>query len=514
MSIAIARSPWEHQIYAFEQAKLVMGNRPGPNLITSPTGGGKTFIMAIMIHDAVSAGKRVSLYTNRRMLVKQLSGSLTGENISHGIRSSEYAPALLRDIQISSIQTERSRVYNSAKWDLHDAHLVFIDEAHLQKEETAQRVINDHIEAGADIFGFSATPLGLSHIYKNLIVAGTNSELRACGALVRCDTYGPDEPDTKHIKKIAIGEDISEKTNRKIMMVQGIFGRVHEHWQRLNPDARPAILFAPGVKESIWFAEQFRAKGIRAAHIDGENVWLDGEEFPTSDAAREDIIGMSESGEIKIICNRFVLREGIDLPWLYHGIFATYFGSLQSYLQSGGRLLRAHPSLDHVILQDHGGNWHRHGSLNSDREWDLELTDHKVTAMRQQKLREKKDGDKEPLVCPNCFAVRSSGAECWKCGHRASTKTRIVVQHNGELKPMNGDIYKPRRILEKSDTQQKWDRERMRGLNSKNGMTFNQVEALFFRDHYYYPPRTLKGMPTRDMDWFELVKNVPRERLR
>ena len=58
-----------------------------------------------------------------------------------------------------------------------------------------------------------------------------------------------------------------------------------------------------------------------------------------------------------VLCNRFVCA-GIDAPWLAHGIFATIFTSLQSYLQSGGRLLRSFPGIDAVTIR-HGGNWWR-----------------------------------------------------------------------------------------------------------------------------------------------------------
>ena len=56
-----------------------------------------------------------------------------------------------------------------------------------------------------------------------------------------------------------------------------MFGRVLDHWRKLNPDGRPTILFAPGVAESIWFVDEFARNGIRAAHIDGEDTYLDGE---------------------------------------------------------------------------------------------------------------------------------------------------------------------------------------------------------------------------------------------
>src|SRR5207302_733945 len=121
-----------------------------------------------------------------------------------------------------------------------------------------------------------------------------------------------------------------------------LIGRVWEWFEKINPEHKPTILFAPSVQGSLWFAEQFIKKGVPAAHIDGEEVFVDGQVYRTGKSVREDVLGRSRDGRIGVLCNRFVLREGIDAPWLCHGIFATVFGSLQSYLQSGGRLLRAY----------------------------------------------------------------------------------------------------------------------------------------------------------------------------
>src|SRR5262249_8275086 len=141
--------------------------------------------------------------------------------------------------------------------------------------------------------GFTATPIGLGDLYDTLIIAGTNSELRECGALVPCYHYGPDEPDMRHIRRVEVGKDLTENQNRRAMMVTGIFGGVLESWRKLNPEEKPTILFAPGVRESVWFADQFRANGIRAAHIDGEDVYVDGKWVKSSREARADVLNGS-----------------------------------------------------------------------------------------------------------------------------------------------------------------------------------------------------------------------------
>jgi len=475
--------------------------------VTLPTGGGKTVIMG---ETTRRAAEPTVLYTNRKMLREQTSERMEAFGIEHGIRASGEAPALLRDVQVSSILTEESRVYKKKTWELHGAKRVLVDECHNQTGAVAKKILDKHYEDGAAIIGFTATPLDLDGIYEHLIIGATNSELRECGAHVWCQTFAPDEPDLKKIGPVKVGEDLTDAQNSKAIMRPGIFGRVYDNWKRLNPEQRPAILFGPDVAGSLWFAEQFYARGVPAAHIDSERIWVNGESLSSEQENRNELARMSEAGEVKIVCNRFVMREGIDWPWLYHCIMATVFGSVTSYLQAGGRLLRAHESLDHVLLQDHGGNWHRHGSLNSDREWSLDLTAQMVASLRQDRLRDKKDA--EPIVCPKCGKVRAGGPIC-ACGHKCERGSRVVVQANGELKVVEGEIYKPKRIREFDNTEKLWTSMYHRAKHSKNGMTFRQAEGLFFYEHHYYPPRTMPYMPTNELDWFRRVADVPSHEL-
>lgn len=503
-------SDWPHQIRGVEGVVNAIDAGETRIVETTPTGGGKTRIMQRLIEWAVAKHWKVVLYTNRKMLVEQVSNYLNNAGIRHGIRAAGHEPELLREVQVSSIQTEEARVYKSNRWQLHAANLVLIDECHNQTGDTAAKVMRDHIAVGGVCVGFTATPLGLGGLWEHLVVAGTPSELRACGALVPAMHFAPDEPDCSKIRRQKSGE-FMYKDVKKVVMTSTIFGRVLDHWKKLNPDARPAILFAPGVPESIWFAEQFWAAGIRAAHIDGENVVVDGESFRSDRAARDQVIAEVRTGQIPVVCNRFVLREGVDIPELYHGILATPFGALTSYLQSVGRVLRAHPSMQHVILQDHGGNAVRHGSANADRNWQLGQTNYSVLSDREERLREKKE--KEPIICPKCGAVRMTGAACVSCGHEHTTSSRMVVQTDGTLKEVLGDVYVERKRVERNDTEYLWERMYWRAYHSKQGMTFRQAEGLFFYENHYWPPRNLPLMPQNPNHWGRKAKDVPKSDL-
>jgi superfamily II DNA or RNA helicase len=498
--------PWPHQLRAHDALLSALTGGISPVAFTSPTGGGKSEIMFRMIEWGLENGRESILYTNRKFLLEQMQRGFRERGIEFGTRASGHEPALLKRVQLSSIQTEASRVYDRKDWEIHPAGIVFIDEAHTQGGAIAARVVKDHLAQGAFVVLVTATPTNLEVFEpKRLIVAGVTSELRSCGALVPCDTYGPTEPDCSLIGKKAIGEDYSENELAKIIKVDSIFGHVSKHLRTLNPELRPTILFASSVGASLYFAEHLSANGIRAAHVDGDDIWFDGDTYKSDPKAREDILAGSKSGEIKVVCNRFVLREAIDMPWLAHGIMATVFGSLTSYLQSGGRLLRAYPGLSRVILQDHGGNWWRHGSLNADREWAIGLTDKQMAMERARKIRDKED--REPIHCPFCHAIRLSGDVCPRCGRRATKKTRYVLQHNGTLREMHGDIYRERTVKQEPDTARKWKGCVFR-IKHKGG-NFNSAVGLFYKENGYWPPKDLPYMPLDPRDFHRPIKSVP-----
>jgi superfamily II DNA or RNA helicase len=479
-------------------------------VVTSPTGTGKTRAMAALIQWAKGEWLKSGVYTNRRLLFSQLSGVLSKLGIDHGHRAAGYRPALLRDVQLAMTQSEASATTRGSR-ELHAADLVLSDELHCQGGETLPKFHQAHHDSGAIITGWTATPIDLVGDWDELVVGGTTSDGRKCGALVPAYTYCPDEPDLKHIKNYRVGDDLTDKENRKVMMRPGVFGRVLKHYRRLNPDDRPTILFGPDVAGSIYFAEQFYKAGVPSAHIDAKQVWCCGESYPSDDEVREDVLDRLRSGEIKVCCNRFVLREGIDLPEVAHAVFACVFGSLRTYVQAGGRALRSHPSIDSVCIQDHGGNFVRHGSLNEDRSWYLGQTGNKTTGMRIDEMRE--SPEKEPIICPECGFSRLRGEQCPACGHRHWKRSRHVVQINGELKLVDGPSFRKHRRKTKPDTKKLWERMYHRARSKRWNATFRQAEAMFFVENHYYPPRDLPLMPESPADWYEKVGMVPKERL-
>ena len=521
---------WPHQPDAVDAVIVAMRGGTNRICLTSPTGGGKTTIVELIVKYLLSTGKRVVLYTNRKMMMEQLSDDFTRAGIRHGIRAAGYTGEDLDSpFQISSVPTETRRVVKDKKWLVHECDLAIFDEGHLHTNGLVLDLRKLHLDAGATTLDVTATPLGMAGVCDKLIVAGTNSSLRECGALVLAEHYGPDEPDMREFKKrnkkppegidqetwdaLAFeqggGEDLTQGELKKAFRPTAqLFGRVHENFLKINPDARPSIGFGPGVEESIWFAEQFSRKGIRSAHIDGSDVYLDGKLYVNTPQLREDIINGSRDVSIKIVWNRYVFREGINAPWLVHGIFATIFGSLQSYLQSGGRLLRSYPGVDTVTIQDHGGNWWRHGSLNSDRIWSLRHTSQIVFRQRADRIRN--GGEKEPFRCPGCGKIWVSARLC-TCGYELAgrKRPRPVITTDGKITLLQGHPFRPRVEYASPDGPGTWKRMYFAARQPKWNATFRMAMAYFAQKHdWHWPQRNWPFMPVDDEDLDRRVADV------
>jgi DNA repair protein RadD len=511
---------WPHQSYGLRAVLEAIDAGERRILLTSPTGMGKSVIMSHIIDHAAQADWYAVLYTNRRMLVDQLAVTLSKHGLDFGVRAAGWSDeGRFHPIQISSFQTENARVYEKGIWQLHAAGkqcVVLIDEAHVNNGEVAKRIMADHLGLGHAIVGVTATPLGLGDSYTHLIQAGTVSEGRKCGALLPCRHFAPTEPDVSNLKAPP-GEDPSENEVRKVINVKVLWGHVLQWFEKLNPEHKPTILFAPGVAESIWFMQEFNKAGITAAHIDGQEVWINGQAYKSDRDAREAVLGGSKSGEIKVVCNRFVLREGIDAPWLCHGVFATIFGSLQSYLQSGGRLLRSHPGIEAVTLQDHGGHWWRHGSLNIDRIWRLEDTAAKIAAARNDAFRLPPDQKpKEPFLCPDCKQVLAK-PKC-PCGWEVPIgwkKSRPVIMTDGSLKEVKGEVYSQKRYSTTPEGQKIWEGMFWGARKAKKwNPSFRQLIGFYAHEnHGFYPHPEWPFMPIHQGDLSRKVKDVPMDRL-
>ena len=464
---------WAHQERAIIQgfAAQCEGNRC--ICITSPTGSGKRRVIAEMAKQSMSRGRRALILTNRRLITWQTVLELQAHEADFGTLAAGYKSSMGEPLLVASIQTLRRR---RNKNTLPHADDVFIDEGHAKIFEPVRQA---YLERGATIFSFTATPVGLKG-YDKLIVASTPTELIKAGVIVPCRCFSPEQPYIHGVMKWKAGQHFDERLQEVITEWRTqVFANAFDWWQELNPFAFPTMLFAPGVPESRWFAEAFMKRGIAAAHIDGE----------TPQDEREGIEQGSREGIIKVVCSCGVLREGVDWPWIRHGILVQVCGEVSTYLQIAGRLLRAYEGKEDAILQDHAGAYFRHGSPNQNRDWKLGDTDKSIARATWQARRN--GTEPEPIRCPKCGGERRCGPKCLHCGHEHSRSVRIVRFEDGTLKEVKGNHIKKRRRV--SSDQQQWTSCLYAGANA--GMTVGQAIGWFHQKTGKWPTSDLKPCP-------------------
>lgn len=485
----------------------------------SPTGGGKTSQAIELFRWAASGGWDGCFYVNRTLLIGQTADRFKAAGLRYGIRAANYEDEYRFDApcQICSIDTERARVIKSDVWELHDrgtGGLVVIDEAHIQKSQAMWDVIQEYKSRGWRIVLLTATPIGLSDWADELVVSGKLQEYRDCKALVPAIVKSIEQPDLSKVKRNVTGEYVLDG-EKKRLYTQSIVGNVIDRWKLYNPDARPTMLYAPGKPESVWLTEQFQKAGVSWCHVDATDAVVDGTRAKLTRALWKEILERYKAGDIKGISSRFKCREGLDVPASYHCILATPIGSLASYIQTVGRVLRySAETPEHVIVTDHGGNYWRHGSPNVDRDWQewWTLPEHAISEMHQNAIKDRKAP--EPIRCPRCETERRHGLKCPTCGFECEKSRRHIVMENGTMVEHEGDLVPARRTARRKDTEELWKKMFFGYRKKKLGKTFGQMAAYFTHVNGYSPDRSLNLMPLAPADWYRPVHEVPLERLR
>lgn len=499
---------WPHQPIACDAVEEAFSSGKTRVCLMMPTGAGKTATAIEILKQWLARDKSAIFYSSRKSLTAQTEAKFKEAGLRFGMRAAGFERDLLLPLQIGSLQTENARDIPP-----HFADLVIIDELHMCGGETAKKLVDIHMKDGACLLGLTATPIDVYPMAEHLIIGASVRELQRQGILVPAMHYGPDEPD---MQSLDICDDISEKTAKKLFAFQSsnLFGRVLEWYNKLNKHRKPCILFAPGTEEGVWFAQLFARNGVNSAHIDGDVVWTPGSGFvPSTPEARQEVIDGLKYGLYKIVTNRFVLREGIDVPEVEHIILATVCSQTGTYLQAVGRGMRSclWTNKKQLIVQDHGCNWGRHGSVNADREWVLSESDRVIRAKRADY--HQNNPDKEPSRCGACGQIITR-RKCMCGWERPPGKpSRPVFMKDGTLKLITGDIFPARIRRSFKNTAQLWQKCYWRSLRSKTHMTFRQAEGLFFYENRYWCPRDLKYMPRESADWVRPVSEVPRDRL-
>jgi superfamily II DNA or RNA helicase len=372
------------------------------------TGGGKTTIASEMIRKANEKGKKCLFLADRIELVEQTSKRLDYEGIDHGIimgNHERYKPHSIN--QVCSPQTLARRATP-------DADLVIIDECHV-----AYGIHKKMMQAMPNtvFIGLSATPFtkGLGKLYSNLVVGATTTKLTDEGYLVPVKVFAPSKPDLTKLRTVA--GDYDEKELFARVNKPKLVADIVDTWIKRGEN-RPTIGFAVNVLHSQALCEQFKDRGIRAAHIDSY--------MPTK--LREQLVNDFKDGYIKVLFNVGILDKGFDYPEASCLIMARPTKSLMLYIQQAGRVLRPHPTKEDAIILDHAGNTQAHGFVTDDLPQELDDGTKRKVEPSQKKQEEK------GTLCTSCAYVKKKYEyKCPCCGFTPKKKDAGIDVEKGDL---------------------------------------------------------------------------------
>lgn len=486
-------------------------------IVQSPTGSGKTTVAMELFRWAASRGVGGNFYVNRKVLVPQTSAQLTAAGLRHGVRAAEYEDEFDEDapFQVSMADSEAARVYrnsSSHNWNIHEVGeggIVVVDEAHMQRSKVLKNLLAYYEKEGAKIVLLTATPVGMGDWADKMIVSAPLAEWRDVGALVRVYCFSASQPDMSNSKRNAEGEFVLSEDKKK-EFANAIMCDVIEYFEKYQ-NGSPCMCYCPGVMESIWMASQFQRRGHRFVHVDATHCEIDRNQYRLDRKMWEEIVAGLKSGEFRGICSRFKVREGFDLPAAGHCIFATPVGSVSSYIQMIGRVMRSFPGKDNAIMVDHGGVYHGHGSPNMDRDWESlwRLKNHAASTLFRDEVRE--GHSQEPIRCPNCSMERLGGSRCPHCKYESQRGMRRILMNDGEMKEVEGELIQQRVRIKRPSTARIWEGMFWGWRRKPVNRSFAQMEAYFFQEHHYWPQRDLPFMPKATIDWKAKVPDLPLE---
>ena len=326
--------------------ECVLQNIKEDNLVVSPSGSGKSYILAYLEKMLTEQGCLVHVYAPTIEVREQLDDLMNSNGSNNRVRG------VIEEINSNN--------------DAPD--YLLIDEAHHSEADTYQLLFDKYPKAIK--IGFSATPerldgKGLDNSYQNIIVGKSVKELIDNHVLSDYRYYAPSTSKGLQYsissKYLEVGGEVFFKAVKKDSSYQKkIYADVLKTWIEKGEN-KQTILFAPSIAMSKNFAKEFNQNGIKAKHVDGVMRKVD----------RKGTLEAFRKGEIKVICNVDLISEGFDMSDADCVILTRPTESLAMFMQQAFRAMRYREGKTAIIL-DHANNIALHGEIDQIFNWKLE----------------------------------------------------------------------------------------------------------------------------------------------
>jgi superfamily II DNA or RNA helicase len=393
---------WPFQLEINRQVWRAFRDGAKAVLLQAACGSGKTVMGAHLIQMRKEHKQETAIVlAHRREIVYQTARKLEDAGLRPSILMAGHIPDSWGNCYVGSVDTVWSDFKRTKT--LPDALFLVIDECHRAGASRYVKLIKEYREAGGLLLGLTATPMrqdgvGLADIFDVMVRGPETAWLIEQGYLCAPSYRVGIVPDVSGVKLVA-GE-YNQGQLEAVMNQRLLVGDIVENWL-LHAKDRKTMIFASGVKHSMYLMNEFRAAGISAVHVDGQ----------TDKAIRDEVFEKSESGEIQVICNAQVYIEGVDFPWIDCVVDAQPTKSLTRYLQKNWRAGRAYPGKKNFLVMDHANNVYVHGRLETPRDWELCKGKEQIDKLAVQR----KKSEKVQIRCHVCGFILHSPV-CYNCG--------------------------------------------------------------------------------------------------
>jgi len=462
-------------------------------VLVLPTGAGKTRIFLWLMDYARKASRRVLFVGNRRLLVNQARESAEALGLDCGVIMANSDEGDLGSTnQFASVQTLESWYFfdkfsgELTGTNLPAANLVCLDECH-QEPARYQQLLQLYPEA--KFLCLTATPVGaegkpiVPAIFEKIVEPVKNSELIRDGYLLSTTVFAPSEP---YLKGVSVegGREYNQVSLGKAVRSCTVFADVFREWERYQD--RATVCFVPGIAFGRDLSHEWNR---RLGHTLPGGKFAFVVEAKTPPKERERIYGLIRDHGRGVLLSYDVLREGFDNPVISCGIDLQPNSQLRTFWQKVGRIKRIYEGQDQAIWLDFAGNYWRFPHPNDDPVWPE--GEGCTTQDVIEKRREEKQ-EAQPISCPKCSMVRTSGKICPNCLFEASEAIRKVRMEDGRLEEMPAVNPKHKEITDSQRAFNAWQGTLFGALYK--GWTYGQCATLYRQKTGEWPKAEWPGV--------------------
>lgn len=415
--------PRYYQTEAVQSFFQYIDYNPGKHpLIVLPTGGGKSYLMALIIQKMLGwDDTRVLVLAHRKELIRQNAQELTGllDNIFYdvGIYSAGLNKRDTKNrVLFAGIQSVHNKAYELGFFDM-----ILVDEAHrisIKSEGMYRQFLKDMAEINPKVVigGLTATAYRLKggmlidEAHKDRIfddicyevgikeLMDANDHRNKDKKQYLCPIISPSKAmQTKvDLSKVKIqAGDYVQSQMQDAFCTNGLVNEAVNEIISYTHDRNKVLLFTAGIRHCKEVAENLKMKGCSVAVVHSEQSKEENEK------ALEDF----RDGKVKYLCNVDVLTEGYNQKDIDCIVILRATQSVGLYIQITGRGFRLHSSKENCLVLDFGGNILRHGPVDK-----IQIKKHREGSGNSIHTSPQKE-------CPKCTSVLSIQAlTCPDCG--------------------------------------------------------------------------------------------------